>query len=286
MNKQQSIMGRLALFAATIVWGISFVILKNTVNVMGPLWVLAIRFSIATILPGILAWREIKKLERTSVIGGILLGICLAAAFIVQTYGLIYTTPGKNAFLTTTYVVFVPFLLWALDKQRPSLSNVVAAIICTVGIGLVSLGNEDAGINLGDILTLICGLFYGLHIILTGKYVKNCNTVAISALQFFVGALVCWAGALLFEDAPGQLAMADYRNLGYLSIVCTTVCFLLQAYGLKYTPSSEGSIILCFESVFGVLASVIFFHEQVTFKIFAGFALIFIAVMVVNVRRK
>lgn len=93
-----------------------------------------------------------------------------------------------------------------------------------------------------------------------------------SALQFFVGALVCWAGALLLEDAPGQLAMADYMNLGYLSIVCTTVCFLLQAYGLKYTPSSEGSII--------------FYHEQVTFKIFAGFALIFIAVIVVNVRRK
>ena len=79
--------------------------------------------------------------------------------------------------------------------------------------------------------------------------------------------------------------MVRFR-IGVGLLLALLVLSLLQAYGLKYTPSSEGSIILCFESVFGVLASVIFYHEQVTFKIFAGFALIFIAVIVVNVRRK
>ncbi len=280
MDKQHAIMGRIALFITTIVWGISFVVLKSTVNVMGPLWIMALRFSISAILPGILAWREIRKLNRSSIIGGVLLGICLAAAYIVQTYGLKYTTPGKNAFLTTTYVVFVPFLVWALHKHRPTLANIVAAVICIVGIGLVSLGDDDAGINIGDILTLICGFFYALHIIFTAKYVEKSDPVAISAVQFLVGALICWAGALLFENVPGRLTTVDYLNLAYLSVVCTTICFLLQAYGLKYTPSSEASIILCFESVFGVLASVIFMHERLTLKLLVGFILIFAAVVI------
>ncbi len=279
--KRRALWGRLALWGTAFLWGTSFVLLKNTLDDLGVLWVLALRFLGATLLLALAAGKRLARMDRRSLVGSVLMGLSLAAAYLFQTYGLARTTPGKNAFLTAVYCVLVPFLAWAVYQRRPKGIHVIAALLCLAGIGFVSLDGFDGSLNAGDLLTLVCGFFYALQIIIMEHYVAGgeSDTVAISAVQFGTAALVCLTGALLFEPFPGGAPASAWWSLAYLSAVVTALCFFLQAVGLQYTPSATASVILVFESVFGVLTSLLFYGERMTPQLAVGFTLIFVSVL-------
>lgn len=279
MKLNMGLMGRLAIFASSIIWGTSFVVLKNALDSMGTMWVLAIRFTVSALLLSIMARRHFRTLSKRCVKGSVFMGLCLAAAYIVQTYGLVFTSPGKNAFLTATYCVLTPFLAWLIYKRKPGMFNILAAIFCIAGAGFVSLNEGFNDVNIGDILTLACGFFYSFHIILLENYRDAGDAAIISALQFTAAAVVCWIGALMFEAPPQNVPAAAWMEIAYLSVMCTAVCFFLQAWGIKYTPASTVAIIMTLEAVFAVIFSVLFYNETVTTRMLIGFALIFIAVV-------
>ena len=278
MNNK-AILGRLALFLTAFIWGTSFVVLKNTLESIGILWVLAIRFSISALLLALVANRRLRQMDRKAFRGSVIIGSFLAVAYIVQTFGLKYTTPGKNAFLTATYCVLVPFLAWLIYKRRPGVHNVLAALLCITGIGFVSLSGVSSGFNRGDVLTLCCGLFYALQIIAMEQYIKGGDALSISAVEFATAAVICWVGALFFEPAPGALSGSLWLSILYLSVACTAICFFLQAWGMQYTSSSTAAVLMTLESVFGAVISVLFYHEPMTAKLIIGFVLIFFAVL-------
>lgn len=276
--KNKANIGRLALIATTLIWGSSFVILKSTLDSITPLWVLAIRFGGAALIMLIACLPKLKKLDKQYIKGGAVMGLCLAFAYILQTYGLVYTTPGKNAFLTATYCILVPFLYWGIAGTKPDKFNISAAIVCLVGMGFVCLGN-DLSINIGDMLTICCGLFYGLHIIATSRAVEGRDALILTMLQFFFGGLVCLAGAAIFEPVPTDIPSSSWASIAYLTFMCTGLCFFLQTIGQKYTPPSQVAVILTLESVFGTAISVALGQENLTFGIVLGFCLIFCAIL-------
>lgn len=278
-SRRNCVLGRAALVFTTIIWGTSFVILKNTINEVPTLYVLAYRFSGAAVLMLFIGFKDIKKLDLQYLKGGVITGVCIFAAYVLQTYGLFYTTPGKNAFLTTTYCVLVPFIYWITAKKRPDAFNFIAALICVLGVGFVSL---DGGLtaNKGDLLTLGCGLFFGLHIVATTKYIEGRSVVILTMVQFATSAVLCWIFALITDPVPTGISSTSVWSIVYLCVMCTAVCYVLQTFGQKYTPPSSVAVIMTMESVFGAAISVIFYHEQVTVKLLTGFALIFSAVLI------
>ena len=279
MKNRMGLWGRLALLTTAVIWGSSFVILKNAIDGLGVMWVLAMRFTISAVLLLALAGKRLRSMSRASVRGSVLIGVCLAAAYIVQTYGLKYTTPGKNAFLTTTYCVMVPFLAWLVYKRKPGLHNVAAAVLCVAGIGFVALDAGFGEVNTGDVLTIFSGVFYALQIILMEQYISGCDSLSVSAVEFSTAAVICLVGTFAFEGTPVMPASGRIFAVLYLAVMCTALCFFLQAWGMKYTPSSTAAMIMTLEAVFGTIFSVILYHEQVTPRLFAGFALIFVAVV-------
>ena len=276
--KKKEILGRLALLCTALIWGTSFVIMKSALDNIGAMWLLSIRFTGAALLLGLFGWKRIRAMSRRAAVGSVLMGLCLAAAYIVQTYGLVYTTPGKNAFLTNVYCVMVPFMAWAVYRRRPSAAHVLGALLCLAGIGFVSLGALE-GFNIGDGLTLLCGVFYAGQIIVLEHYTGEADALSLSALQFAVAAAVCWIGALLFERAPTGLTDGDLLALAYLSVFCTALCFFLEAWGMQVTPGATAAVLMTLEAVFGVLTSILFYHEVMTPRLVLGFVLIFAAVL-------
>lgn len=279
MKNRMGLWGRFALLTTAVIWGSSFVILKNAIDGLGVMWVLAMRFTISAVLLLALAGKRLRSMSRASVRGSVLIGVCLAAAYIVQTYGLKYTTPGKNAFLTTTYCVMVPFLAWLVYKRKPGLHNVAAAVLCVAGIGFVALDAGFGEVNTGDVLTIFSGVFYALQIILMEQYISGCDSLSVSAVEFSTAAVICLVGTFAFEGTPVMPASGQIFAVLYLAVMCTALCFFLQAWGMKYTPSSTAAMIMTLEAVFGTIFSVILYHEQVTPRLLAGFALIFVAVV-------
>lgn len=277
MQKNSGLVGRVALLLTAIIWGSTFFIFKNALDSLTALWLLAIRFIIATLAMLPVCWRRLLKMDRRAVVGGIYMGLCLTAAYIFQTYGLKYTSAGNNAFLTASYCVLVPFLMWAIYKKRPGIHNIAAALLCMAGIGFVSLDNGFDSVNIGDVLTLICGVFYALQIIVTEKYVHDCDALCISAVQFAVTGVICFFAALILEPIPAYISTDAWLTLLYLGVIATALCWFLQAWGMKYTPSSTATVLMSLEAVFGVIFAGIFAGEVVTLGAFFGFVLILAA---------
>lgn len=278
-NTRMKLLGRGALLLMSIIWGSSFFILKNTLESVPTLYVLAIRFSGSAILLCLFGVRELKKLDGRYLLGGALMGLCLLAAYVLQTFGLTLTTPGKNAFLTATYCVIAPFLGWLLLRRRPGGYNILAAFVCIVGIGFVSL-NNDFSINPGDALTLCCGLFYALHILVTDSYAQGRSALLLTMIQFAVAGALAWIAALLTEPFPTQIPANAAISIVYLCVMCSALCNFLQTFGQKYTPAAGTAILMTLESVFGAVFSALFYHERFSLKLLIGFALIFSAVLI------
>lgn len=271
--------GRLALIGATLLWGSSFVVLKTTLDSVPTLWILAIRFTGAAILMGLPSIKQLAKIDKRCLASGVFMGLALYAAYTLQTFGLVYTTPGKNAFLTATYCVLTPFLWWAFTRKRPDLYNILAALVCITGMALVSL-NGDLSVGLGEGLTMCCGFFYALHIIFTSKGVARYGVGVLTTIQFATAALLCWISAPISAPFPDSVPSSAWLSIAYMCVLCTFACYYLQTIGQKYTSPQTSSILLTLESVFGTLISVAFYGERLTLRELAGFALIFIAVII------
>ena len=136
--------GRLALLTAALIWGSSFIIMKDAVADVPVFMLLGIRFMLAFVLLGAVFFRRLMRPDRTLLTGGMLCGTLLLCAYATQTFGLMGTTPGKNAFLTAVYCVLVPFAGWLLFRKRPSRWNWLAAGLCIAGIGFVSLNGDTS----------------------------------------------------------------------------------------------------------------------------------------------
>lgn len=278
-SRKTAVIGRLCLLGATLLWGSSFVVLKNTLDTMPTLWILAIRFTGGALLMGAFSIKQLKQLNLGCLKAGALMGVALYLAYTLQTFGLEHTTPGKNAFLTATYCVIVPFLWWAFVKKRPDGYNILAALVCITGMALVSLSGGFS-IGLGEALTMCCGFFYALHIIFTSRAVEKYGVGVLTTLQFATAAVLCWITAPISAPFPESVPTSSWLSIAYLCIFCTGVCYFLQTTGQKYTSPQTSSILLTLESVFGTIISVIFYHEVLTMRELAGFVLIFIAVII------
>ncbi len=272
-------LARVALLTATLLWGSSFAILKNTLDSLPMFFILAFRFLVAgAVLCGVF-YKKLRLLNMQYVKSGVIIGGCLFMAYWLQTVGLAHTTPGKNAFLTAVYCIIVPFMFWAVDKTRPDKYNIIAAITCLVGIGLVSL-TDSLTVQTGDYMTLFSGFFWAAHIIAVSKLSQGQDPVLLTIMQFFMCGLCSAVGFLLTESVSVTAVTDAGFELFYLTVLCTAVTLLCQNWGQKRLPPSNAAILLSLESVFGVLFSVILYHEQVTPRLATGFCLIFAATII------
>ena len=264
---------------ATLIWGSTFFILKDTLDTVDLQFLLAFRFTVAAVLLALVFWKRWRHFDRSYWLRGVVMGVLLYAAYTVQNYGLMDTTPGKNAFFTAVYCVIVPFLSWALDRRRPDKFNLLAALLCIAGIGLVSW---DGGLSLrwGDVMTLCSGFLYACHIVAATRFSQGRDVFLLTVLQFAATAVCCWAGTLITGGFPtGGLPTRAWLVLLYLALAATALALLFQNIGQKYSDPSSAAVLLSLEAPFGVAFSVIFARERPTALMYLGFALIFVAVV-------
>jgi drug/metabolite transporter (DMT)-like permease len=277
--KNKSLLADFGLVFVTIIWGSGFVVVKNTTDSISPCYIIAIRFALAAVLMSIIFFKKLKNINKSYIKSGLLLGTLLFFAFYFQTIGVQYTTAGNNAFLTAGYVIVVPFLYWIVKNQKPDANNIIAAFLCITGIGLLSL-NSDFTMGLGDILSLLCCVFFASHIIAIDILTKKNDPILLSFLQFLFTAVIAFIVALFTETYPTNLSIDTISSILYIGVFCTLIAQALQVVCQKYTHPSKASLIMSLESVFGSIFGIIFLNEPITIKILGGSILIFLSIII------
>lgn len=271
--------GKLALFLTAMLWGTTFAIGKIATEAFSPSFIIALRFSVASIALIIVAAPLYKMLNKQYWIDGIWMGITLFLSYILQVAGLAMdTSPGKSAFLCTTYCVMVPFMHWFATKKKPQVLHILCVFLCLFGIGILSL-RGGLGMSAGDILTVLSGVPCAVNIVISSIVCQNKNPLLLTTIELGVVAVLAWVCVLFTNTFPAEFPLNTVGGIVYLGLIATALCLFLQSYGLKYAEASIGGMILSLESVFGVLFSIVIYHEKITIRMAVGFVLIFVAIV-------
>lgn len=283
-GKRGSALYKLMLVSAALLWGGSFVVLKDTLDIISPAWLMGVRFTLSgLVMSAVFLPRLRRSLDRGHVLAAVGLGVTGGLGYLVQNLGLVDTTPGHNAFLTATYCVMVPFMHWVAARVRPTWANLLAALVAVAGVGVLSLGgSEPFSLRWGDWMTLGGALWFAVQIEVMVAVAPGRDVVAMTAVEFFVMGALCLAYAVPFEPVPDASVFVSpdlWLPMGYLVLLSSCVCTVFQNVGQAHVPPAQASLLLSLESVFGVGFSVLLYGEPLTPQLALGFGLVFGAVL-------
>ena len=270
---------KIALFVTAVLWGSTFTIGKLATEAFSPSFIIAFRFLVASLALLVVAFPQRKQIDKQYLICGLWMGLSLFAGYVLQVSGLaLDTSPGKSAFLCTTYCVLVPFLYWFITKKPPKIHHLLCVFLCLTGIGIVSL-TGGWGMSAGDILTVASGIPSALNIVISSIVCRKRNVLLLTTIELWVVTILAWIFVGVSNGFPAAFPIGAVSGIVYLGLIATALCLFMQSYGLKYAEPAIGGMLLSLESVFGVIFSVIIYHERITLRMLVGFAVIFAAIL-------
>ena len=280
-SKKSEQLSELGLFITAVIFGGSFPISKVALTYYSPLFLTMTRYLLGGMIMGVFFHKRISQnfaITKRQFWEVTACGAVFYFAYLIQVIGLQYTAPAKQSFLAALYVIMVPFLYWIVYKFKPDIYNFTAAILTLVGIYLLTV-NGAGGFNIGDMMTIVGALFYAIHIVLIGYLVKQIDPIILTFLQTSIAGIIGLAVSLIFEPIPTEFPLVGVLSVLYMTIFCTIIAYGLQITCQKYISETKASLILCLESVFGTLLSVIFLDDPFTKTMFVGCIIIFIGIL-------
>lgn len=251
----------LSLLLVTAIWGTTFVMVKNAIQEVPPMYFLALRFSLAglvlAIVPGTV--RDLRTNWRKALVPGLM----LALAYVLQTYGLMHTSASRTGFITGLSVILVPVMYSALKRQRPAAHVLTGAAVSTLGLALLS-GSGNMPLNIGDVLVLGCAVCFALQIIFVGQRAGDMSPLALSLGMVATSALFFWPAAiqeLFYHGASLLPSPGALWAIALTALFATTLAFYLQCKMQRFTSPSHTALIFSAEPVFAAVFAYFFAGE-------------------------
>ena len=277
--------GDLMLFLAAFIWGTAFVAQVTGMDRIGPFTFNMARSVIAIICLG--AYLIITKAKLPENLGLLLQGGLVCGLFIflgtsLQQIGLQYTTAGKTGFITSFYILIIPFLSVIFLKHKIDLLTWGSIILGFIGLYLLAIPNlSEFTINKGDFIVFIGSFLWAGHILIIDYYSKKINPVELSFLQFVVLTILSGICAFIFENETATMSniMFSWKSIAYAGFLSSGIAYTLQMVGQKYTNPVIASLILSLEAVFAALAGYFMLDEIMTSREFLGCCIVFLAII-------
>lgn len=278
----------LVILFLAMIRGSAYIATKNIILLYSPLEIIFFRFFSTGLILSLFSLKKLEKIKRKEIIYGILAGISLFLAFTFQTYGLKFTTVSKQSFLTSLYIIMIPFIQFLFFKKKFQKVVYFSFISILIGLFFISFQNFDnfeISINIGDILTIFCAFSFAINIVLFSCINPNENEILnITIIQMLVIGILSFLSQVLFEKKAIHLNF-DY-SLIYLIIICTLINFTLHNLSQKYIPAHRIGLILSLESVFGTLFAVLFLNEKISLNFIIGVIFILLGILIVKILEK
>ncbi len=285
----------LTIAATTLIWGATFLVVKDALRDSTPLSFNALRLTLATALLLVVYWRDARALFPLRLNGGVwraglLLGLFLGGAYAMQTDGLKYTSSSHSAFLTGVSVVLVPFMVWLLARARGlgvsrrlrlhhwlAAATALAGLYCLTFFAGPKQGGQVFGIggpNLGDWLSLGCAAGFAAHIVGLGEFASRFNFRQLAVLQIGGAAVVNAVLAPVLEHPHVIWSERLVLTLVATAALATALTFTLQAWAQQYTPATHAAVLFALEPVFAWGIALLWGGERVTLASMVGAVLI------------
>ena len=274
----------LALLAITVIWGWTFVLVKQGMTEVGPLSFLAARFGVAFLVLAIMLHGTLRRIDRRSLMRGSVVGIALFLGYLFQTWGLVYTTATKSGLLTGLSVVIVPIAASMLLRKRVQLTVWLGTLFAAGGLFLLVAGKGQLGaMNKGDALTLACAVSFALHIVLVDRFVRRSDYRQLLLVQVGVVGLLSLIGALTMERSVPALSGSLIEGILVTGVLATAVALYVLNRFQASSTASYTAIILTMEPVFAALFGALLLGETMGPSQWMGGAMILMGMAIPSI---
>lgn len=276
----------LAIIITALLWGSTFVVVKEALPEVSTFLFLAIRFVAASVLlllvyRGRFSGPGPARLVRQ---GALVAGTLLFLGYAFQTTGLRLTTASKSAFLTAFYIVLVPLLSSFVKKRRPRAAELAGAALACAGTMLLTAGEGNWNLGPGDLLTLVCAAAFAAHMIAVEHYSRRISYEVLAVLQ--VAAVGAWSilAAPLLETPRIVWSSRVVFALALTSVFATAVSFALYTWAQRHTTATRAALLFSLEPVFAGLTGWLAAGEAWTGRALAGAGLILAGILTVELK--
>jgi len=270
------------LILATVIWGSTFAVVKDAMNSVNEYYLIFVRSIIAALpLLIITLLKNPKSLfNKTIIKKGAIIGIALGLTYGFQNLGMLYTSAGNSAFIMASNVIFVPIFLVLFYKNRLNGKSIISVLIVVLGLGLLTY-KEGTELNPGDLLTLIGAAITALHIIWTGRFVKNSDLLALVTYQFLFSALLAFVFSVFFspESFTVTYSTKSWMAMIYLGLLGSLFCYFITVWAQKYVDYVTVTLIFSLEPVFAAVFSYFFIGEVLGHQQMFGASLILFGIL-------
>jgi drug/metabolite transporter (DMT)-like permease len=276
----------LALALSTLLWGSTFVVVKNSLDRSSVFVFLAFRFTLAGICMALFRPRIFRVTQREEMFAGVRLGFFMFCGYAFQTAGLRYTTASNSGFITGSSVVLVPLILALFWGKRVTLWVYLGTIAAGAGLYYLTVpASGVAHLNRGDVLTFFAAISYAVHIILVGEYAREHSAAALSVLQVLACAAMAWltafgADAIRWQPMRFTSSAELWIGIAVCAVFATAVAFSLQLWAQQYTTPSHAAILFTLEPVFAVVTSYFVLGERLGPRSFAGAGMVLAGILI------
>lgn len=273
----------LTLLLVAVIWGSAFVA-QRVAGQLGSVYLFnGARYLLAALMVLPLAMSGMRSAESRSRMSHaqykwmFIAGFVLFAASALQQAGLLYTTAGNAGFITSLYVVLVPFVLFLIWRERFHWVSIAAVVLAGVGAFLLSTASRFT-VQQGDIIELAGALFWTFHVIVLGKYASKFEPISFSVGQLIVCAVLNLVIGIFVEPMV-SFGLPIFFAIAYTAFFSLGLCYTLQIWAQRHTPPADAALILSLESVFAVLSGWLLLDEKLATIQIVGCTLIFAAVI-------
>jgi drug/metabolite transporter (DMT)-like permease len=289
-TSSQRLRADLALGFCTLIWGATFVLVKDALSDISVLVYLAVRFILAALVMGVIFWPSLRRVSRNTAWAGAQIGLCMFGGYIFQTFGLRYTTPAKAAFITGMCVVLVPLLLAAFARRRITGWIWAGAAAAFAGLYFLTVPPEGLGaLNRGDPIVFGCAVMFALHIIFIGRYAGDHSVGALAFLQIGTTAVLATLALPLVALAGWEKPHVVWSRTVIAAVLVTSIGstaigFSFQTWAQRHTSPSHTAILVSLEPVFAALTSWLLAQERFGPRALLGAGLIFGGILLAELK--
>ena len=278
----------LMLILITMFWGVSYYLSDISLTDMGSFTLNTNRFLIAFFVAVLFTFPKLKNVSKNTLKYSFIIGIALTVVYICANLGVQYTTLSNTSFLCGLTVIFTPILSGIIHKKAPDKKLTLVIIMATLGIALLTL-KDNFSINYGhlkgDLASVMCALAYAIDLNITENAVslEDVEPLQLGVFQLGVTGIMSLLLALIFEKPHLPTQPNIWVSVLFLSILCTGVAFVVQAFAQQYTTASHVGVIFSLETVFAGVVAFVFAKEVLTFKAYVGAILMISSIFVMEI---
>ncbi|WP_042347352.1 DMT family transporter [Bacillus massiliigorillae] len=276
VNKQ--LRADLMLIVVTIFWGAAYLFMKIATESLEPFTLIAYRFIIAFLLSAIIFYKRMIQINWKIIKYSFVLGTILFFIFTTITVGITSTSVSNAGFLVSLSVVFVPILAAIFLKQKPEAKVLVGVCCALFGIGLLTL-NSQLQLGSGDLLCILCALFYSVHILVTDKFTKGVDSIVLGVTQLGICGLWGLLFSFVFESPSLTHSTNVWLSVLALSIFGSAFAFIAQTTAQQHTSATHAGLIFTLEPIFAAFFAFIFIGETLSTKGYIGAALVLAGIL-------